>query len=202
MKRLLALTAMLVTALGGSVTAGAGLAPDALVRDTTDKVLQRFTAERAALEQDHMRLYALVDELVLPHFDFERMSRLVLGRYWSDANEAQQARFVDEFRTLLVRTYATALFEYTGQPIRYKAVQINDKGDRALVRTEIVVGAGPAVPMHYRLALNDDHWKVYDITVDNVSLVTNYRASYSRVVQSQGMQALIDSLAEKNQQPQ
>ena len=125
--------ALVVTGLSLSlvmtVPAAAGVAPDVLVKETTDKVLSRFTADRAILTDDHAKLYALVDELVLPHFDFERMSALVLGRYWSQATEAQQQRFVEEFRTLLVRTYATALFEYTGQPINYKQLQMNDEAN-------------------------------------------------------------------------
>ena len=192
----------LVLSLVMTVPAAAGVAPDVLVKETTDKVLSRFTADRAILTDDHAKLYALVDELVLPHFDFERMSALVLGRYWSQATEAQQQRFVEEFRTLLVRTYATALFEYTGQPINYKQLQMNDEANRALVKTEISVGSGPAVPLHYRLALNNDEWKVYDITIENISLVTNYRSSYARVVRVEGMDALIDSLAAKNSQPE
>ncbi len=201
MNRALVVTGLLLS-LVMTVPAAAGVAPDVLVKETTDKVLSRFTADRAILTDDHAKLYALVDELVLPHFDFERMSALVLGRYWSQATEAQQQRFVEEFRTLLVRTYATALFEYTGQPINYKQLQMNDEANRALVKTEISVGSGPAVPLHYRLALNNDEWKVYDITIENISLVTNYRSSYARVVRVEGMDALIDSLAAKNSQPE
>ncbi len=197
MKRFLAAT---IAALG-AVAAFASVAPDQLVKDTTDRVLSELTANRSEFEHDHEKLYRMVDEIVLPHFDFERMARLVLGRYWRDANDAQRQQFVQEFKTLLVRTYATALFEYTGQKIIYKPFRAGDGDSSVVVKTEVVPSDGPPIPMHYSLNRGGEgSWKVYDIKIDGISLVTNYRTSYGNTIQNQGIDALISSLVAKNRE--
>lgn len=196
MKRLclfLCLCATLIT------TANAAMAPDELVRDTTEKVLKELTANRSTLEKNPERLYQMVDQIVLPHFDFERMSRYVLGKHWRDATPEQQKKFVEQFKTLLVRTYATALFEYTGQEISYKPFHHKEGDTKAVVETAVQREDGPPIPIEYSLMQNSEEWKVFDIKIDGLSLVTNYRAQYSRIVQTQGMDDLIASLAEKNQ---
>lgn len=188
----------LVLFIGLVYGAAAAVPPDQLVRQTTDKVLSELTQNREALEQDKERLYALVDEIVLPHFDFERMSRFVLGKHWKSASPEQQEKFVAEFRTLLVRTYATALFEYTGQEVIFKPFRHEEGDRRAVVKTEVQQEDGPPIPMDYALIQNSDEWKVYDVKIENLSLVANYRAQYGRMVENQGLDALIASLSEKN----
>ncbi len=180
----------------------AGSPPDQVIRDTTDKLIGELDADRQALAADNAKLYKLVDDIVVPHFDFARMSRLVLGRSWRAANADQQTRFVEEFRTLLVRTYATALFEYnTENSLSIKPLKLKDDDKRVIVRTEFDLGSGPAVSMNYSFHKNKSgDWKVYDVSVDGVSLVTNYRSSYNRIIQNEGMDALIESLADKNVQ--
>jgi phospholipid transport system substrate-binding protein len=194
----------LVLMLWGStwpLYASANVPPDELVKQTTDKVLTELDSNREVLMSDRDRLYRLVDEIVLPHFDFSRMSQLVLGRYWRSANDVQKEQFTGEFKTLLVRTYATALFEYQGQKITYKPSRVKDGDDRAVVQTEIKPADGPAIPMHYALAKDDDgRWRVFDIRIDGISLVTNYRSSYGRTIQNDGIDALISSLSLKNQE--
>jgi phospholipid transport system substrate-binding protein len=182
----------------GAVTATT-LAPDALVRETADRALARMTAERAAFKADLNKLYRMVDEIVLPHFDFERMSQLVLGRHWRDAGPEQRARFTVEFKALLVRTYATALFDYTGQKIVYKPFHAGAADADVVVKTEIETGTGPAVPMHFALWKNGaGDWKVFDVRIDGVSLVTNYRHSYGKTIQTEGFDALIAQLAKQS----
>ena len=199
MKRLRLLWAGLLAAMMVSAQAGATIAPDALVKQTSDKLLSELTENREALQSDHGRLYRLVDEVVLPHFDFKRMSQLVLAQYWRRATEAQRQRFVEEFKALLVRTYATALFEYTGQEIVFKPLRLKEGATTAVVKTEVVQPAGPKIPMHYLLKLNKSgDWKVFDIRIDGISLVTNYRTSYARHIQTSGLDSLIASLAEKS----
>lgn len=189
----------LVLVVWGTAVFAANLPPDQLVRETTDKVLSELTKNRDELTSDTEKLYALVSDLVLPHFDFTRMSRLVLGKHWRNATQAQQEQFVGEFRTLLVRTYATALVEYSGEDIIYKPVRINDDGSRAVVRTELQSNGGSNVPVHYSLRKSSDGaWKVFDIKIDGISLVTNYRSSYAQIVRAKGMKALIESLADRN----
>lgn len=196
MKRIAAACALLM------IVAGAGAAsaePDALVKQTTDKVISELTANRDAYVKDNGKLYDMVDAIVLPHFDFERMSKLVLGKHWRNASDAQKKEFVEQFKTLLVRTYATALFQYNGQKIVYKPFRKKEGSDQAVVRTEIVPQDGPPIPMHYALSSNGEGaWKVFDIRIDGISLVTNYRTAYDGEIQSGGIDSLISKLAEKN----
>ncbi len=197
MKRLLRFGLVVILSVAAQA---AGSKPDALVKSTTDEVLSELKANREMLVNDHQRLYAMVDRIVLPHFDFERMSRLVLGKHWRSATAGQRTRFVEEFKNLLVRTYATALFEYTDQRILYKPFRMKEGDERTVVKTEIELRDAPNVPLNYSLQKNkDDTWKVFDINIDGISLVTNYRLAYGQAIQSKGLDALIDSLGERNQ---
>ncbi|MDH3638424.1 MAG: ABC transporter substrate-binding protein [Gammaproteobacteria bacterium] len=198
MKTLLRVVIVLILSI--SAQASIGSSPETLVKNTTDQVLGELKSNREVLLKDQGKLYALVDKIVLPHFDFERMSRLVLGKYWQRATDEQRSKFIGEFKDLLVRTYATALFEYTNQRILYKPFRMQEGNKRAVVKTEIELGDAPNVPLNYSLRQNDGGlWKVYDITIDGISLVTNYRLAYSRTIQTEGLDALIRSLGERNQ---
>ena len=190
------ISALIVGLVWGAVYAGQS--PDVLVKETTDKVLQELTLNREALEADVNRLYQMVDEILLPHFDFTRMSKLVLGKHWKKATADQRRKFEQEFKSLLVRTYATALFEYTGQEIIYKPFHNKEGADRVVVKTEIVPNDGPNIPLHYSLSKRKDGtWLVYDVSIDGISLVTNYRTAYGRLIESKGIDKLLVSLAEK-----
>lgn len=197
MRQICFLVCLCVTLVAG---ASAVMPPDQLVKETTNKVLKELTENRDELQKDPQRLYKMVDEVVLPHFDFERMSRYVLGKYWRQATDEQQQKFVGEFKTLLVRTYATALFEYTGQEIDYKPFHHAEGDRKAVVETEVQRSDGPPIPIEYSLAQNSEVWKVYDIKIDGLSLVTNYRAQYGRIIETQGMDTLIDDLTKKNEE--
>jgi len=174
--------------------------PDAenLAKSTVDKVLQVIRAEKAEFEADPSKLYALVDNVVLPNFDFERMSKLVLAQNWNTANADQKSRFIQEFRALIVRTYARSLLDYTDQEIKF--LPSRDNGERrTTVRTEVTKpGTNKAIPIDYEMYLPNDLWKVYDVKVDSVSLVMNYRSSYADEIRKNGLDALIDQLKNKS----
>lgn len=174
--------------------------PDAenLARSTVDKVLQVIRTEKTEFEADPSKLYALVDDVVLPNFDFERMSKLVLAQNWNNATDDQKSRFIQEFRALIVRTYARSLLDYTDQEIKFLPSRSN--GDRrATIRTEVVKpGTNKAIPIDYEMYLPNDQWKVYDVKVDSVSLVMNYRSSYADEIRKNGLDALIDQLRNKS----
>ncbi len=172
--------------------------PQRLVQDTSEKMITVLQAEHAVIEAQPERLYELVADIVLPHFDFERMARWVLGKYWRQATPEQQQQFTMEFRTLLVRTYGTALFDYNDQTINYLPVHMADDTDKVNVRTEVLQPAGPAIPITYSLYLNEGAWKVYDVAVDGVSLVTNYRSSFAATINRSSIGALIDDLVARN----
>lgn len=168
-----------------------------LVRETSEQVLRRLEAEKQVIENNAGRIYDIAKSIVLPHFDFERMSRWVLGRHWRDASEAQRKRFTEEFRQLLVRTYGRALAEYSGQEVRFLATR--ERGDdEAQVRTEVRQSGGPPIPIAYSMHRSEAGWQVYDVTIDGISLVTNYRSAFSSRIQQQGLDRLIELLAERN----
>jgi len=181
--------------------AAAEQSPGELVATIADTLLTELTAKRTELEQDHAKLYAMVEERVLPYFDFTRMSKLVLARNWRKASKQQRTDFVLQFKNLLVRTYSTALFNYTGQKIRYLPVRIKKGSRRVVVRSQILQNGGGRLPINYSLIQNrDKSWKIYDVAVDGVSLVTNYRSSYNRIIGQQGMAELISMLKKKSSQ--
>ncbi len=176
----------------------ASATPDQLVHQTTDAMLVRIRADRAAYTKDHTKLYKMAEEMVLPHFDFVRMSQWVLGLNWRKATPEQRGRFVAQFRDLLVRTYSTALLNYTDQAVIYRPLNINPTDDDVLVRTEVKQNGGaPNIPINYSFYKNKEGaWKVYDVTIDGVSLVTNYRSVYASKVRDQGMDGLLASMME------
>jgi len=178
--------------------AGASQEPRLLVEEATERVLAALESEGERVERDPQRLYGLVDEIILPHFDFRQMSRRVLGRHWRGASPAQQARFVEEFRTLLVRTYATALADYSDAEVNVRPVRAAADADRVLVRTEVRPPAAPPFPVSYAMYRNDESWKVYDVSVDGVSLVITYRSSFSDEIQRNGIDSLVERLASRN----
>ena len=169
----------------------------AVVRDTTDRVLAVLRAEKDSLKTDPGRLYGLVQEVILPRFDFERMSRWVLGRHWRAASQPQRAAFVDQFETLLVRTYSQALLSYRDQTVRFEPSRVRSESE-VTVRANIDQGGGPAIPISYEMYKTDGGWKVYDVSVNGVSLVINYRSSFSQEVTRNGIDGLIQRLDERN----
>lgn len=172
--------------------------PQRIVRDTGDRVLAEVTERRAELEADPSLIYPLVEGTVVPHFDFRRMSQAALGRFWREADEAQKQAVTDEFRLLLVRTYATALLGYSGQTIQYLPVQFRQGQNKVMVPTRVAAPDAPSIPVNYRLRLKDQEWKVYDVVIDGVSLITNYRSQFATEVRRGGIDGLISSLANKN----
>jgi phospholipid transport system substrate-binding protein len=184
-------------------TAGAVTAPEELVRERTARITELIKANRDAYSKDHRKLYAMVDEQVLPYFDFRVMARSVLGRHWRDATADQRGRFTREFRELLVRTYATALLKYNDEEIVFLPFTARPDDQTAVVRTEVRrADGGPPIPIHYGFYRSEAGWKVYDVTVEGVSLVTNYRSAYAERIAKDGIEALIASLERSNREAQ
>lgn len=177
----------------------AEVAPDQLAREVTDKIVVLLKANKNLYTKDHKQLYAMVDEHVLPNFDFRAMSRTVLGRYWRTASEEQRARFTAEFRDLLVRTYATALLKYNDEKIVYLTFRLNPEDRTTTVKSEVRrTDGGPPIAINYSFYRTDAGWKVYDVTIEGASLVTTYQSTYSERVQREGLDALIARLAQDN----
>jgi len=191
---------LLLFMLGSGMLWAAVKAPQDIVQDTSAQMLDALRKNRETLRQDSSRIYDLVDQIVLPNFDFELMSRWVLGRNWQQATPEQRRRFSNEFRTLLVRTYAKALLEYSDSEIRVlPQATLVDNGE-ATVKTEARVRTGSPIPINYSMHLNNEGWKVYDVTVDGVSLVTNYRSTFASQIRSSGLDTVIADLQQRNAQ--
>jgi len=173
--------------------------PDAVVKHTSSGVIDRINSQRAELDANPSKIYEVVNELVIPHFDFISMSRWVLGKNWKSASEAQRSDFIEQFKTLLVRTYARALLEYSGQEIKYFPVEINPKSNLALVKTEMTSDGAQPFPVSYRMHQKNETWKVVDVSVDGVSLVSTYRGSFSTQIKKNGFDSLINELTIKNE---
>lgn len=175
--------------------------PLLLVKSTSERMIKALHEDKARIDKEPKYLYELVDKIVLPHFDFLRMSKLVLGKYWRQASVDQQERFVEEFRTLLVRTYATSMREYADQPIEYLPLRMDPGATDVTVKTEVEQLSGFPVPIDYRLYLNDGAWKVFEVSIDGVNLVVNYRSSFATEIRKVGgVEGLIKQLHERNQQ--
>lgn len=172
--------------------------PAALVKDVTEKVLAKLASDKDRLASDKNLVNEYVNEFVLPNFDFEYMSQLVLGKYWRTATVEERSQFTDEFRTLLVRTYANSLTNYSDQEVEYLPWRAGADPEDTKVGVEIIPQAGPSIPIDYALHKVDDKWKVYDVSVDGLSLVTNYRRSFGKKVKNDGVAALISDLKAKN----
>jgi phospholipid transport system substrate-binding protein len=176
----------------------ADVAPDVLVKSTADDVLAIVKKDKDIQAGDQKKIFALAEEKILPNFDFDRVSRMVLGKNWSRASKEQQDAFQKEFRSLMLRTYATALGKYRNQTINYKPLRAEPSDKEVTVKTEIVQPGGQPIAVDYSLEKTGEAWKVYDIVIEGVSLVTNYRGQFSNEIRQSGMDGLIQKLADKN----
>lgn len=181
-----------------SLSAHAAEAPDALVKRVSGEVLDIVRQDKDIRNGDIQKIAALVDAKVLPYFNFQRMTSLAVGRDWRSANAAQKTRLQSEFKMLLVRTYANALTSYSNQRIVFRPFRMRDGETEAVVRSEVIQPGAQPVQIDYWLELADDQWKVFDVVVAGISLVTNYREQFAREVRDGGVDGLIASLAAKN----
>ena len=173
-------------------------APDALVKRTADDVLTIVKTDKDIQAGNQDKIFALAEEKIVPNFNFDRVSRLVLGKNWTRATPEQKMAFQGEFRTLLIRTYATALSKYKNQTIEFKPLRMADDANTVSVKTQILQPGGQPIEVDYTLAKETEAWKVYDIVIEGVSLVTNYRGQFAQIVRQNGLDSLIKKLADKN----
>jgi len=192
-------------ALGSATPIAAAAAPDPqqaqqLVEDVTDQMLAVLKNNTSDGQVDLDRIRSKVEEIVFPHLDFVTMTKLAVGRHWRDASNDQKRALVNEFRTLLVRTYTKSLDEYNNQKLEFLPLRPSPYEDRVKVRSKVVQQGGPDIPVEYALRYHDGEWSVYDIVIDGVSLVTTYRSSFSSQIDQGSIDALIESLRKKNSQ--
>lgn len=191
----------LIFALGLMLLAPAAMAvasPQTLIQTTAEEVLDLINKNQTLYQQQPGQLYQMVDQKVLPHFDFERMTDLALGRYRKKVQGGEKTELVEAFRNMLVRTYGKALLEYTDQKLVFLPSRPSSNDEEVTVRTEIEQAGGFPIPIDYELYLKDGTWKVYDIAIDGISMVTNYRSTFAKTIKEKGVRALIDTLKTRN----
>ena len=169
-----------------------------LVEDTTAAVLKILNDNKDELAENTPMVQKLIEDKVVPHVDFVAMTKLAVAVNWKRANQDQQHALVSEFKSLLLRTYSKSISEYSGEQIIFLPYRPESRADRAVVRAEFAGNGGSKIPIHYKLRKKED-WKIYDISIDGISLVTNYRSSFSSEIQASGIDGLVASLKLKNQ---
>jgi len=201
MKTFLGFLTGFILSVGLMAASGAAVAEvsaDDLVKQTAEDVLSTIKNDKDIQAGNQQKIFALAEEKILPNFDFDRVCRMVLGKNWKSASPEQQAVFQKEFRSLLLRTYATALGKYKNQVIEYKPMRAEPGAKNVSVKTQILQPGGQPIAVDYSLVKNDGGWKVYDIVIESVSLVTNYRSQFSNEIRTNGLDSLNKKLAEKN----
>jgi phospholipid transport system substrate-binding protein len=172
--------------------------PDVLIKNTAQEVLAIVKQDKDIRAGDKKKVLALVDAKVLPHFDFERMTRLAVGKGWRSATPEQKKSLIAEFRNLLVRTYANAFTGYQNQTLEVKPFKMPAGTDEVTVKTLINKPGAQPIDVNYVMEKTADGWKVFDLSVEGASLVTTYRGTFSDQVQQSGIDGLIKMLVDKN----
>ena len=194
-----AAAALLAGALAGALplARAAEEAPDALIRRLSDDVLAAIRADRGVQAGDMARIAALVDSRIMPSVNFARMTASAVGPAWRTATPEQQKRLQEEFKTLLLRTYAGALAQIQDETVSVKPLRAQPTDTEVLVRSE-VRGRGDPIQLDYRLEKTPAGWKIYNLNVLGVWLVETYRSQFAQEINAKGLDGLIATLAERN----
>ncbi len=201
MKNTFAIIVASLLCLASSAGIAADASPEAMIKQTTNQVLATLKQDQAELKDHPERVYDLIDNEVMPHFDFDHMSRWVLGRHWRDANPQQRSQFNQQFRNLLVNTYGNALRGYSGQTVSYLPVHGDQASGEVTVRARIHnAESDQDIPLDYQVNNENGQWKVVDVSVDGVSLIANYRQTFDTRIQREGLDGLIRDLGKHNKQ--
>lgn len=174
------------------------LAPDALVRKVTEDVLAAIKSDKELQAGDRKKALALAEAKILPHVDFREATQIAMGRSWRDATPAQQKQLVDEFRALLVRVYSSSIDVYRGQTLNVLPLRLSPGATDARVRNRYISEGRPPVAVDYSMLKTPSGWKIYDISVEGISLVFAYRSEFENIVRSAGIDGLIKRLQDKN----
>ncbi len=169
-----------------------------IVKEAVDTMMVKLKEDDELIKQDPHHLLDLVEKYVLPHFDFQKMSSWALGKYSRKATDKQKTEFMEQFRLLLVRTYSKALIEGTGRKVAYLPVRKSKKANEVVIRTEVEQGSAFPLPIDYKMHTVDGKWKVYDVSIDGISIVSNYRNTFAKEIRKDGIDKLIARLSAKN----
>lgn len=172
--------------------------PVHLLERTSAEVIKILRDDHELLKKEPERVYKIVDDYILPHLDDVTMAKLALGKNWRKATNKQKRAFVNEFRNLLVRTYSKSLIEFKDQEIKYFPLTLAADEIKTSVRAEVIQPGGPSIPMSYRMRIKNNAWKVYDIKIDGISLVTSYRGTFTQEIRKSGIEGLLEYMREQN----
>ncbi|GMR01358.1 MAG: ABC transporter substrate-binding protein [Gammaproteobacteria bacterium] len=172
--------------------------PVVLLERTSRQVMKILKDDHELLKKEPDRVYKIINEYILPHLDDVTMAKLALGKNWKKATKEQKLAFVNEFRNLLVRTYSKSLIEFSDQEINFFPVKLSADTYKTSVKAVVIQPGGPSIPMAYRVRIKNNAWKVYDIKIDGISLVTSYRGTFTQEIRKSGMDGLLKYLRDKN----
>ena len=172
--------------------------PVILLERTSQQVIKILQDDRELLQKEPSRVYAIINEYILPHLDDVTMAKLAMGKNWKKATKQQKIDFVVEFRNLLVRTYSKSLIEFSDQEIKFFPLKLSADTYKTSVKAEVIQPGGPSIPMSYRVRIKNNTWKVYDIKIDGISLVTSYRGTFTQEIRKSGIDGLLEYLRDKN----
>lgn len=188
---------VVVLLLSSSLAAAVVESPVDMLKRTSDEVIEVLKQRREEINENPEIVYEIVDKYIVPHLDDVTLAKLALGKNWRKASNEQKIEFVDEFRELLIRTYGKSLQEFKDQKIEFSPLRDYSGEERVVVKSEVLQSGGPAIPVDYRMRLKDGKWTVYDIIIDGVSLVTNYRGTFAQEMRKGGMEQVLKMLQEK-----
>jgi phospholipid transport system substrate-binding protein len=171
--------------------------PSEVLERSTRQVIDILENDLDLLRAEPDRVYKLVDDYVLPYLDEVTMAKLALGKNWRKASKQQKREFVAAFRDLLVRTYAKSLLEFSGQRFKFTPTFVSDDTVKTTVKAEVIQPGGPPVPLVYRMRVKSNTWKIYDIKVGGISLVTSYRGTFTQEVRKSGLDGLLTYMSSK-----
>jgi phospholipid transport system substrate-binding protein len=174
------------------------IGPEELVKSIIDEVTAAVRADKQLAEGDKDKALKLAEQKILPHLDFEEATRLAASRAWSQASAEQRRQLVNEFRSMLVRTYSNAISAYTGEQAKFLPSRNKAGGTEATVRYQFIRSGGRPMQITYEMRRTDAGWKIYDINVEGMSLVLTYRTEFDAIVKQEGIDGLIRRLAQKN----
>ena len=197
MKRVLRIVTFCFAACAGLARAQ-GLAPEQLIQSITDEVMTALSTDKELASGDRDKALKLAEEKVLPHIDFEEATRLALSRAWSQASAEQKRRLVTEFRAMLLRTYTNAVSAYSGTQAKYLPSRSKAQGTEATVRYQFSRDGGRPLQVSYEMRRSGEAWKIYDISVEGISLVLTYRTEFDGIIKQEGIEGLIRRLAQRN----
>ena len=191
---LLMISAALPASAADAPPATPGLGPQALMEQVSQELLREIDANRDALAKDPARLRAVIDQYLLPHFDTDYAARLVLGKHWRTATAEQRTRFIDTFYKALMKDYGDAILEFTADRLRFLPFRGDPNANTATVRTEVRRDSGQMVPVNYTMRRTPEGWKAWDVTIEGISYIRNFRADFGAEVDQHGIEHLIQRL--------